>query len=353
MRVLCFVLTLLVLGASACGSDDEGTAGFAPPSTTPTVGDGLPLEVRHPVARTVDRLQRAFANSDYAGFCAWVTPSAAREAGEAAHGTATTCERDVRRLFGLINKGGGWRHVNAPRVTRVDMQGDTATATVALDRRWQAQVALARRNGQWQLDGLFGVPTKDALQLVERIAGTAFPPSGDEPVRVEDSDGSPCPDLDETDYPAIKGGCRLQMAGRITPLTILAPFGDFEFEHCSIAYRVRIDAAGRTWTEDFDVQGGPDSAACGDVNACYDSRREVLAPWRGRIYPDGNDRFVQRMDMCLRTCVGYFVGRLNMRLVREEDAWRAVPIDGGGDTGFRFDSQLVVKGDFDLVAERD
>jgi len=344
------VLVLLTLAVSACGPGDDGTASFEPPPTTPVVGEGLPPEVRHPAVKAIDRLQRAFAERDYAGFCAWMTPSAAREAGKAAHGEATTCERDVRRLFGLIREGGGWRRVNAPRVIAVKTHGDTATATMALDRRWRAQIALARRDGRWRLNGLFGAPVGPALRLAERTADTDFPPAeGAGAVEAKDGDGTPCPDLSETDFPAIDGGCRIRMAGRITPLTMLTPFGDFKFDRCSIAYRVRVDASGRTWTEDFDVEGDSKSVACGDVNACYDFDTEELVPWRGRIYPDG-DGFVHRMDMCLRTCVGYFVGRLNMRLVRDADGWRAVPINGGGDTGFRFDSPLVVKGDLDLDA---
>jgi hypothetical protein len=350
VRVFCAMLVLLLLGVSACGSDDDGTASFVPPSTTPVVGKGLPPEVRHPTVQTIDRLQRAFAKRDYRGFCAWVTPSAARSVGMAAHGEATTCERDVRRLFGLIRKGGGWRHVNAPRVVDVKVQGDTATAIVALDRRWRAQVALARRDGRWSLNGLFGQPVGPSRRLAERIDKTDFPPPGRTAVEVKDGNGTPCPELSEADYPAVKGGCRIQTAGRITPFTMLTPFGDFQFDRCSIAYRVRVDASGRTWTDEFNVEGDPKNpvSACGDVNACFDYKREELAPWRGRIYPDGRGGYVHRMDMCLQTCVGYFVGKLNMRMVRDGDSWRAIPIDGGGDTGFRFDSPLLVKGDIDL-----
>jgi hypothetical protein len=348
VRVFCSVLVLLTLGSSACGcGDDEQASGDLAPAA-PVVGAGLPPEVRHPTVETIDRLQRAFAARDYAGFCAWVTPPAARAAGQAAHGKATTCERDVRRLFGLIRKGGGWRHVNAPRVIDVVRQGSAATATVALDRRWRAQVALARRDGRWQLNGLFGVPAGDALRLADGIGDAEFPPPGDASVEAENGDGKPCPDLSEADYPAIEGGCRLTAKGQVAPLTILAPFGDFEFERCSIAYSVRVDSSGRTWTERFDVQGGPKSVACGDVNTCYAPRRQLLVPWRGRIIADGRDGFVHRMDVCIRTCVGFFTGRLNMRLLRDDDGWRAVPIDGGGASGLRFDSPLAVKGDLDL-----
>jgi hypothetical protein len=142
------------------------------------------------------------------------------------------------------------------------------------------------------------------------------------------------------------------MSTRAMPLTILTPLGDFEFERCAIAYRVRVDASGRTWTEGLEVEGDPQtSAACGDVDACYDFEREATAPWRGRIYPQDDGRFLHRVDMCLRTCVGYFVGKLEVELWQEDGAWRAKPVNGGGDTGFRFDAPLRVKGDFDVEVE--
>ena len=55
---------------------------------------------------------------------------------------------------------------------------------------------------------------------------------------------------------------------------------------------------------------------------------------------------IHRMDMCMSTCVGYFTGRLDMRLARDESGWRAFPVDGGGDTGFRIVSPLRVDRDF-------
>jgi hypothetical protein len=133
------------------------------------------------------------------------------------------------------------------------------------------------------------------------------------------------------------------------PLTMLTPFGDFQFERCSIDYRVRVDSQGRTWTEDFEVNGGPRSVACGDVNACYDRSRESLVPWRGRLYPDEEGGFVHRMDMCLRTCAGYFIGELEVRMDEEDGAWSARPVDGGGDSGFRFDDPLKVRTDVELA----
>lgn len=342
--MFCCALALLALGVSGCGAEDHGAASIAPPPP-PVVGQGLPPEVQHPVTEAVDRLQRAFAERDYADFCRSVTPRAARDAGLAAHGKATTCERDVRRLFNLIRKGSGWRHVNAPRVINVDVQGTTATAIVALDRRWRAQIALANRSGRWRLDGLFGTPSGGVLRRAEQTVDNAFRRGSSPYLKVEDGSGKPCPDVSESDY-RIRGGCQAEVKGRIAPITMLTPFGDFEFARCAISYRVRVDAAGRTWTEQFEVAGDAKSVACGDVGSCFEGDRTV--PWPGRISPDGNGGFIHRMDACISTCVGHFVGKLNMRLLRDGDRWKAVPIHGGGSTGFRLDNPLVMSGSLAL-----
>lgn len=341
------LLALAALAVGACG-DERGSE--EPRQIAPILGDGIPAQVAHPVAAAIDRLQRAFVDDDYEGVCAGMTRAAARHAGEAAHGDVTTCERDVRRLFELIRQGDGWRHAGAPRVTDVRVDGSDAMATVALDRRWQARVPLTREDGRWRLSGFFGAPPSSAERTARSIADAAFPPRGSGSIEVVDGDGAPCPDLSEAAFPQVSGGCRIEMSTPDVPLTILTPLGDFEFERCSIAYRVRVDASGRTWTEDFEVDGSPESVACGDVNACYDFEREQLVPWRGRIYRQPGGDFVHRVDMCLRTCVGYFVGDLEVRLWEQDGRWRAEPVAGGGDTGFRFHSPLRVKGAFDLMS---
>jgi hypothetical protein len=341
------VIACVALTGSACGAGD-GDRSNAATRTAPIVGHGLPPKVDHPVTEAIDDLQRAFASKDYTALCAGVTQAAAKQAGTAGHGTPTTCRRNVRRLFRMIEKGNGWRHVGAPRVTSVKVDGRAAMATVALDERWQARIPLAREAGRWRLSGLFGASPRQARQTMADIADADFPPAGGEPVRVVDGEGRPCPVLSETKFPSVSGGCRIDLSSAIMPLTILTPFGDFQFSRCSFDYHVHVDATGRTWNTDFQVNGDTKSAACGDVNECYDLQAMALIPWRGRIVPDGNGQYLHRVDMCLATCVGNFIGELVVRLSHDDRGWRGEPVDGSGNSGFRFDGPLAVKGRFDI-----
>jgi hypothetical protein len=349
---VCIGAALLTVGSFGCGKEtenDDGRGAAVMRPTPPVVGQGLPPETSHPARAAIDRLQQAFADNDYRGLCSGMTSAAAHQAGEAGHGRGTTCERDVRRLLGMIRKGGGWRHPGAPRVTAVDEDGSKAVVTVALDQHWKARVPMTRQAGRWRLSGMFGSSRPSARRAAAGIAIAEFPPPGSRAIAVTGAGGSPCPELSEGQYPRTSGGCSIRVTtGSRIPLNVLTAFGDFRFDQCAIAFRVRVDASGRTWTDKFDALDDPRSVACGDVNSCYDFEREWPAPWRGRIYPDGRGGFLHRIDMCLQTCVGNFIGKLTMRLERDDNGWRATPVDGGGSAGFRFDSPFGVEGELDI-----
>jgi hypothetical protein len=339
MRVTLCALMFAVICVSACGFGQG-------PRSTRSLG-----EERRLIVGALDELQRAFVDDDYDALCDHVTPLAALKAGEAAHGEATTCQRDLRRLFALIRNGGGWRHVSAPRVTRVAINGSSASATVTLNRHWQADIPFIRWRGRWRLDGLFGTSSVRAQRVARATSRTGSPAATGKPIEVSNGKGESCGELSESAYPKISGGCRIKLAGKVVPLTILTPFGDFRFDRCSITYEVSVDSEGRTWTEELDATTDTRGSACGDIDPCYDSEIEEYVPWRGRIYRDGRD-FVHRMNMCLRTCVGYFVGDLEVRLHHGPHGWFAVVPYGGGRSGFRFNSSpLVVRGGFDLSAK--
>jgi hypothetical protein len=327
------LVVLLALGFAACG------------------GDGSDGPSHGTVRQAIAELQRAFAERDYDALCELVTPAAARQAGEAAHGTPRDCPADLRRLFGMIHKGGGWREGSAPRVTGVAVDGSQATATVALGSGSpiRARVPLTRSEGAWRLTGFFGNPPQKVEEFVKSVKGSDFPSAGREPLEVLDRRGKPCPELIHFGYPQVSGGCSLEFSSGVHPLTILTPFGAFEFEDCYVSYGVRVDSSGRTWTEELLVEDGPGSVACADVTPCpHRSIGALRPPWRGRLYRDGDGRLLHRMDMCMLTCIGVFVGELQMRLVRDGDRWRAEPANGGGESGLLFDHPLRVEGGFEI-----
>jgi hypothetical protein len=333
----------IAIGVSACGDDQDGPDSVLHP--TPAVGEGLPPEIQHPVTTAINRIQSAFARQDYASLCEWVTPPAARAAGEAAHGTATTCKRDMDELLELIRYDGGWHHAGQPRVVDVAVDGTHATATIALDRHWRARVSLARHDGRWKLNGFFGAPAAEARKAVEAVPNSPFPPPGSPAVTVS-SQGQPCPPLANTDYRTIEGGCLIEFRSRVVPLKFLTPLGDFVLDDCSIGYDIRVDADGRTWSNDLTMIDGPGSKACTDVKPCYADDGPVA--WRGRLEKSSDGAFVHRTRMCMTTCVGHFVGDFVVRLSRTDNGWRAEPVDGGGTTGFRLDYPLRVNGQLDI-----
>lgn len=348
-RSVVVAVAAAVVGVPACGGEDEQTAGRQL-ERQPRVPQPLPPESPHPVTTAVQDLRRAFLASDYEGICARMTAAAKREAGSAAHSEPTTCVPDVRKLFGLIEKGDGWRNRGEPRVTKLTLEGDQATATVALGQQL-ADIPFVKEGGEWKLNGFFGGPLKRAESYQRRVQRTPFPaaqaPSalGDTTVEVRNRDDDACPDLSEAQFPVITGGCKFDVSSGKVPLTmsLLTIFGDFQFERCRLDYRVYADGAGRTWIDRIEVNGDVDGA-CGDVNACYSKEGAVL-PWKGRLRNNGDGSFIHRIDMCLRTCVGSFTGDLVVRMAPEEDGWRAEPLNGGGQTGFRFDGPLAVADD--------
>jgi hypothetical protein len=98
------------------------------------------------VARTVDRLERAVARRDYAAICEELFTDAARS-----RAGGDDCERQVRSAAGRLTR---------PRieVTRIDVEGDRATARVLTRAEGQARVGdelvLRREGGRWLVEAL-------------------------------------------------------------------------------------------------------------------------------------------------------------------------------------------------------
>jgi hypothetical protein len=339
------IAAMAVLAIAGCGNGDDGQDTGAP--VPPVLGQGLTPEIRNPVSAAVERLQRAFVARDYGRLCAGITPAAARTIGDTALGGATTCERDLQRLFELIEQGGGWRHEGRPRVVDVDFDL-TSIVSVALDEHWRADVELVEHGGRWLLNGLFGAGVDQAEDLVRKGAEAPPWPPIDRQVAALRDEGERCPAVSEQAYPDIAGGCRIRLSTPVVPLTILGPFGYFELDRCSLEFQVRVGPVARAWIDDFDASGGPGSDACEDIASCYVPKSERRFPWEGRIYASGKDRFVHRATMCVRTDFGEFVGELTIEFQRDGDGWHVVPVNGGGATGLRFDSPLSMEGELEL-----
>ncbi|HYJ00056.1 MAG TPA: hypothetical protein VEX36_10320 [Thermoleophilaceae bacterium] len=336
------------LAVASCGDDEPSTGTEArneqPPRTTDadaalSIPETPPPESPHPVTSDIKKLRKAFLADDVAGICRLMTSSAKIGAGTAVHSQPTTCVRDVRKLFRTIEKGNGWEHEGEPRVTGMSVEGRRAIALMSLGQQL-VQVPFSKVGGSWKLDGFFGTPREEAVRFAREVRRRPFPAAvpenalGDTTVEVRDAGGSPCPPLSDSQFPQGAGGCEVHAASQAPlQLSVLTPFGDFAFDKCTISYRVLADRAGRTWTDTFDATG-PTTGACGDVNACFD-KAGASVPWKGRLRSDGEGGFFHRMNACIFTCVGSFTGDFVMHMRPEGKGWRAEPMDGGGQTGFR------------------
>jgi hypothetical protein len=164
-------------------------------------------------------------------------------------------------------------------------------------------------------------------------------------VAVADGTGAPCWPLLADRYPHVAGGCVVGAGARRVRLTIGTAFGGFTFGTCELAYRVLVDRKGHTWTDSV-VFRGPRNVnnGCSDVGACEDAANDPL-PWRGRVSVVRDGRFVHRMDVCLDTCIGRYVGPLEVTLSRHGRGWRATAANVGiGRSGLRLDGRLALGG---------
>ena len=110
-------------------------------------------------------LQSRFAAKDSSGVCARLSRAAKEQVGSMGHAQPTTCVRDVRQLFKWI-KSGGTGGVSRPAVTRVAIEGDTATVTARLSDNASGPVRFVEEDGEWKLDSFFaisGPPAPDML----------------------------------------------------------------------------------------------------------------------------------------------------------------------------------------------
>jgi hypothetical protein len=174
-----------------------------------------------------------------------------------------------------------------------------------------------------------------ALALTAAFPSTATTgPAG--AVRAFDTTGGrsrPCPPVDLGGR-YVRGGCEslgstLQVELRIRTVFGVLPFAD----SCGVTFDFTVDRDGRTWMDYLRIGGGAGDP-CNDVRACAppgltrrfddpsDQRSSIdHYPWRGRLHPLGDGRFVNRFDMCVDTCAGRYDGRVDFALERQGGEW--------------------------------
>jgi hypothetical protein len=317
----------MLLGLAGCG----GTSGGDPP-----LGSS--------VAGTVRELQGAFADEEFDGICALMTRSAQRQAGNIAHKDPTTCARDVERVIGMIDRHGGWEGSEPPRVVGAVGDGDRRTATLEAKDGWRADVPFERERAKWKVDALFGISQRQQQSAEKAMRNTPFPAADADRVQARTLTGKPCPPLRVVSYPRVSGGCVLYLVSESEPVRMLTSFGDFKFSDCVIDYKIRVGPGGRTWIDRWEISGTSQSG-CSDINPCVMSLSNVTyQPWKGRLRADGRGGFIHQVRMCMRTCVGLFVGDWVTRFESYGDAWRVTPTRDGA-TGFLIDGQMPAVGE--------
>lgn len=337
---------LLAAWHSGCGDEDDQDPA-SPVAAAPTLEEPSPERA---VARVVRRMQAAFAAGDLGGVCEYLSEKAKLQVGTAGHGTPSTCRYDVARWLPTLREGGFYD--DDTDVVAVELVGDRAVATVAKDLRHQVDVYFRRIDGAWRLETFFGEPDQRARNYPGEVEQGAFPPAVGPPVLASDARGNPCPRLDAAAFPRVSGGCTFSVSTpRAATLTVATAVGELDLSDCLIHYQARVDAQGRTWIDRFAIDRDVgEFNACGDVYSCLmdadvDNPADTSQiPIRGRLVSTGGAGFVHKIDICVASCLGYFVGRLDITFVHGSRGWRAEAADASvGRSGLRFDTPFEVE----------
>jgi len=310
-------VAVAILLLTACSSDDSA--------------DQAPR-----VLAALDAVQRAFTNGDLDAVCARLSVAAKNEVGEIAHGQPTACARDLRRFRRMIAKGSGWDSAGSPQPEGVTVHAGGATVLAELRDR-SVDLPFVEEGGRWKLESFMGTPKARTVGHEIAVRRASFPEADGSGVRASTSGQgrSPCFEFYVGDFPEIgSSACELNVIDGEVALDVVSSFGQFRFGVCTVDYTIRADGQGRTWSDVWFDSLGLEFSGCGDVEECLTEDGTEI-PWRGRLREEGPGRLLHVMDVCFRTCVGYFKGRLASRLVRRAGRWKAWTVDSSvGRSGF-------------------
>ena len=85
-----------------------------------------------------------------------LTDAAIGHLGSLGHGASRGCVRDLAAFSKAVDYSGGGREATRPRVRSVSVDGDRAMATVAVVDGPSGEVPLAKEDGEWKVDALYG-----------------------------------------------------------------------------------------------------------------------------------------------------------------------------------------------------
>jgi hypothetical protein len=134
-RGLALTAVLLALVGPACGGGgDEGEG------------------VRAAIAET----QAAFDAGDLPAVCQSLTAAARKHIMSLGHRSLGSCAADLRLIHKSIGKNDRGPAAAGQEIVDVEIDGDSATVTMAFSGDSRGVVPLAREDGGWKVDGLYG-----------------------------------------------------------------------------------------------------------------------------------------------------------------------------------------------------
>lgn len=166
-----------------------------------------------------------------------------------------------------------------------------------------------------------------AVMLAVVFAQPATAAAADVTVRNGSGDkASECPAIDDSNPRKAKGGC-IAKARTGSPIQVLvrSMVGNLVFGHCVYPHVLRIDGMGRTALDIGKVDG---PRPCNDIRPCWSREptpfdNQPFLTWKGQLRIDADGALHNDVEVCLETCMGRFMGTVDMHIQRTGDRARA------------------------------